>query len=71
MNSAIAPASPFADASFADWLDAHPEVTRVEAFLVDVNGAPRGKWMVRDKALAWRPRAADAALDLRARCLGL
>jgi glutamine synthetase len=38
--------------SFADWLAAHPEVTRVEAFLTDVNGAPKGKWLVRDKALA-------------------
>jgi glutamine synthetase len=39
-------------ASFADWLAAHPEVTRVEAFLTDLNGAPKGKWLVRDKALA-------------------
>lgn len=65
MNSAIAPASPsLADASFADWLDAHPEVTRVEAFLVDVNGAPRGKWMVRDKALGLAAKGLPMPLSI-------
>jgi glutamine synthetase len=32
-------------------LEAHPEVTRVEAFVSDVNGVARGKWLTRDKAL--------------------
>ncbi len=37
--------------SFAAWLAARPEITRVEAVLFDVNAAPKGKWLVRDKAL--------------------
>lgn len=37
--------------SFAAWLAARPEITRVEAVLFDVNAAPKGKWLVREKAL--------------------
>lgn len=33
------------------YLAAHPEVERVEAFVCDVNGVARGKWLPRDKAL--------------------
>ncbi|MFW2851929.1 glutamine synthetase family protein [Sphingomonas sp. TX0543] len=32
-------------------LEAHPEITRVEAFVSDVNGVARGKWLTREKAL--------------------
>jgi glutamine synthetase len=35
----------------ADLLAAHPKVERVEAFVSDVNGIARGKWLPRDKAL--------------------
>lgn len=38
--------------SFADWLERNPDITRVEAFLADINGSPKGKWLERDKALA-------------------
>lgn len=34
-----------------DFLTAHPEVERVEAFVSDINGLGRGKWLPRDKAL--------------------
>jgi glutamine synthetase len=37
--------------SLAAFLDAHPQVERVEAFVCDVNGIARGKWLPRDKAL--------------------
>lgn len=37
---------------FADWLVAHPDVTRVEAFVFDIAGAAKGKWLDREKALA-------------------
>jgi len=48
-----APAMPHDTAiSFDAWLAAHPDVTRVEAVLFDINAAPRGKWLTRDKALA-------------------
>jgi glutamine synthetase len=40
-----------ADDLLADLLAAHPEVERVEAFVSDVNGIARGKWLPRDKAL--------------------
>ena len=33
------------------FLAAHPGVERVEAFVCDVNGVARGKWLPRDKAL--------------------
>lgn len=33
------------------FLHAHPDVERVEAFVCDVNGVARGKWLPRDKAL--------------------
>lgn len=35
----------------ATFLHAHPAVERVEAFVSDVNGVARGKWLPRDKAL--------------------
>lgn len=35
----------------ADFLAAHPHVERVEAFVSDINGIARGKWLPRDKAL--------------------
>lgn len=38
--------------SLGSWLAAHPSITRVEAFVTDVNSAPKGKWVERDKALA-------------------
>jgi len=38
-------------ASLAAFLAAHPEVDGVEAFVFDVAGAPKGKWLARDKAL--------------------
>ena len=38
------------DMNFADWLALNPKVTRIEAFLADINGAPKGKWLERDKA---------------------
>ncbi|MEO0031102.1 MAG: Gamma-glutamylputrescine synthetase [Pseudomonadota bacterium] len=41
-----------AGGGLAAWLHAHPEVTRVEAFLFDLTGAAKGKWLDRDKALA-------------------
>lgn len=37
--------------SLTQLLETHPEISRVEAFLVDVNGIARGKWLPRDKAL--------------------
>jgi glutamine synthetase len=33
------------------FLDAHPEIEVIEAFVVDANGVPRGKWLPRDRAL--------------------
>ena len=33
------------------FLHAHPAIERVEAFVSDVNGVARGKWLPRDKAL--------------------
>ena len=38
-------------ATLEAFLQAHPEVERVEAFVSDVNGVARGKWLPRDKAL--------------------
>ena len=38
-------------ASLAAFLAAHPEVDSVEAFVFDVAGAAKGKWLARDKAL--------------------
>ena len=35
----------------AAFLAAHPEVQRVEACVFDIAGAPKGKWLTRDKAL--------------------
>lgn len=37
-------------ASLAAFLAAHPQVDRVEAFVFDVAGAVKGKWLARDKA---------------------
>lgn len=37
--------------SLAAFLAAHPEVQGVEAFVFDIAGAPKGKWLTRDKAL--------------------
>jgi len=37
-------------ASLAAFLAAHPEVDSVEAFVFDVAGAAKGKWLARDKA---------------------
>lgn len=37
--------------SLQDYLAAHPEVERVEAFVSDVNGVGRGKWLPRERAL--------------------
>jgi len=39
-------------ASLAAFLAAHPEVDGVEAFVFDVAGAAKGKWLARDKALS-------------------
>lgn len=38
--------------SFREWLAANPSITRVEVFVSDINSAPKGKWVERDKALA-------------------
>lgn len=38
-------------ASLAAFLAAHPEIDSVEAFVFDVAGAAKGKWLARDKAL--------------------
>ncbi|MBK6510961.1 MAG: glutamine synthetase [Haliea sp.] len=38
--------------NFIALLDQNPKIERVEAFVVDINGAPRGKWLHRDKALS-------------------
>lgn len=43
-------AAPTSQPTLADLLRAHPEVERVEAFVCDVNGIARGKWLPRDKA---------------------
>jgi glutamine synthetase len=40
------------NSNFIALLDQNPQIERVEAFAVDINGAPRGKWLHRDKALA-------------------
>lgn len=37
--------------SLSELLAARPDIERVEAFLIDVNGVPRGKWLPRAKAL--------------------
>lgn len=37
--------------TLAAFLADHPDVERVEAFVCDVNGMARGKWLPRDKAL--------------------
>ena len=43
----------FADPAEAEhFLAAHPEVRSVEAFLIDINGVPRGKLLHRDELLA-------------------
>ncbi|WP_353227485.1 glutamine synthetase family protein [Novosphingobium sp.] len=39
-------------ASLAAFLAAHPDIDGVEAFVFDVAGAVKGKWLTRDKALA-------------------
>ena len=33
------------------FLDEHPEIEVIEAFVVDANGVPRGKWIPRDRAI--------------------
>jgi glutamine synthetase len=33
------------------FLDKHPDVEVIEAFVIDANGVPRGKWIPRDRAL--------------------
>ncbi len=38
--------------SLAAYLAAHPEVDGIEAFVFDVAGAVKGKWLTRDKALS-------------------
>jgi glutamine synthetase len=38
--------------SIAAFLAAHPQVDGVEAFVFDIAGAPKGKWLARDKALS-------------------
>jgi glutamine synthetase len=40
------------NSNFIALLDQNPQIERVEAFVVDVNGVPRGKWLQRDKALS-------------------
>ena len=40
--------SPAAEAEA--FLDRHPEIEVVEAFVIDANGVPRGKWIPRDRA---------------------
>lgn len=37
--------------SLAEVLAAHPDIDRIEAFVVDVNGVARGKWLPHNKAL--------------------
>jgi glutamine synthetase len=32
------------------FLDSHPEIEVIEAFVIDANGVPRGKWIPRDRA---------------------
>lgn len=32
------------------FLDEHPEIEVIEAFVIDANGVPRGKWIPRDRA---------------------
>jgi len=32
------------------FLDAHPDIEVIEAFVIDANGVPRGKWIPRDRA---------------------
>ncbi|WP_028639751.1 glutamine synthetase family protein [Novosphingobium acidiphilum] len=39
-------------ASLTAFLAAHPEIDGVEAFVFDIAGAAKGKWLARDKALA-------------------
>jgi glutamine synthetase len=34
----------------ADFLEEHPEIEVIEAFVIDANGVPRGKWIPRDRA---------------------
>jgi glutamine synthetase len=38
--------------SLSSFLVEHPDVQRVEAFVCDVNGVARGKWLSREKAEA-------------------
>src|SRR6218665_2740377 len=33
------------------FLDANPDIELLEAFVIDVNGMPRGKWIPRERAL--------------------
>jgi glutamine synthetase len=40
-------ASPAAQAG--DFFDRHPEIEVLEAFVIDANGVPRGKWIPRDR----------------------
>ena len=40
--------SPAAEA--ADFLERHPDVEVIEAFVIDANGVPRGKWIPRDRS---------------------
>ena len=39
-------------ASLTAFLAAHPQIDQVEAFVFDIAGAAKGKWLARDKALA-------------------
>lgn len=39
-------------ATLADFLAANPDIERIEAFVFDLAGAPKGKWLTRDKAMA-------------------
>lgn len=39
-------------ATLSAWLEANPQITRIEAFVFDLAGAAKGKWLERDKALA-------------------
>jgi len=36
---------------YASFLDANPDIEVLEAFVIDVNGVPRGKWLPRERAL--------------------
>lgn len=40
------------EAAARDFLNANPDIEVLEAFVIDVNGVPRGKWTPRERALA-------------------